>query len=167
MDFQTKRQSKKYGKLCYRVAWGLTMAWMLFIIACIVVIVVTPKPITTHDTKGDFWIMLLFISPLFIGFGFAIFGQYFLDKRTRYKRMIIKYRQRRFFHQIMEYIRVFDLNKAIDTYDELLRDHDLRRFVYPIIITKLIDSTDEQQHKNGIKLLNKILEANSPDDIKF
>lgn len=167
MDFQTKRQSKKYAKLYFRTAWYVIIAWMLFIVACVVALILAPKPLTSHDSKGDFWIMLLFISPIFIGLIFAIFGQYFLDKRTRYKRMIIEFRQRRFFQQIMEHLRVYELSKAIDVYDELLRQRDFRKFVYPIIITKLIDSTNENEHKQGLKLLNGILEKYSPADVNF
>ena len=81
--------------------------------------------------------------------------------------MIIEFRQRRFFHQIMGHIDAHELNIAIDKYDELLRNRDFRKFVYPIIITKLIDSMDENQHKNGLKLLTNVLDKYSPNDVNF
>ena len=166
MDFQTKRHYKKRAKQYFVLAYETIIAWALFLLACVVLIIVTP-PVTNHNSKGDFWMMLLFISPLFIGLTFAIFGQYFLDKRRNYKAQILEYRQRKFFTQTMNFITSGKLNEAIDVYTDLVTKHEYRRFLYPYFLCEFLHSTDENQRQKGEEKLAVVLKAYNPNDINF
>jgi hypothetical protein len=106
---------------------------------------------------------LPFITAVVLGY----IGQEYLNKRIRYKKQINEYRQRRFFTQIIDLLRINNLNDAIVIYEELLTDRNLRKFVFPLLINSLMNSTDENQHNKGVKILNGILEDYNPEKIIF
>jgi len=166
MDFKTKRQSKKYAKQCFRIAYAFVIFFFLSVAAGVIIILATPV-VTNHESRGDFWMMLLFISPLFIGLGFGIFGQYFIDIRRKYKAQILEYRQKRFFTQTMSLITSGNLNEAIDVYNYLVTKSNYRDFLYSYFICELLHSTNEVQRKRGEKILASVLQKTDPNDIKF
>jgi hypothetical protein len=168
MDFKTKRQCKKYARLYFSLAWGLTIFFAFFMIACITLLVVMPSTRQSTDNgKGDFLVMLLFVTPLILGMGCGFIGQFFVDRRSKYKANIIEYRQRKFFIQTMNLITSGKLNEAIDVYTELVTKQDFRRFLYPFFLNEFLHSTNEDQRKKGEERLAVVLKAYNPDDIKF
>jgi len=168
MDFKTKRLYKKRAKQYFCLAWGLTFFFILFIIACITLLVIMPSTRQNTDNgKGDFWMMLLFVTPLIFAMISATIGQYFVDRRRKYKADIIEYRQRKFFTQTMNLITSDKLNEAIDVYTELVTKQDFRRFLYPFFLNEFLHSTNEDQRKKGEERLAVVLKAYNPNDIKF
>ena len=168
MNFKTKRHYKKMARIYFTIAWAMTIAWILYVITCIVIIVVTSHPnAPTNDNKGGFFILILFLLPLITAVVLGWIGQEYMNKRIRYKKQINEYRQRRFFTQIIDLLREDNLNDAINIYEDLLIDRDFRKFAFPLLINSLMNSTNEDQHNKGVKIFNKVLEDYNPDKIVF
>jgi ABC-type multidrug transport system fused ATPase/permease subunit len=165
MDFATKRHYKKMARIYFTIAWSLAITWILYIVACFVIIIVTNVP--SHNDNVNFLFFLLFLLPFITAVVLGYIGQEYLNKRIRYKKQINEYRQRRFFTQIIDLLRINNLNDAIVIYEELLTDRNLRKFVFPLLINSLMNSTDENQHNKGVKILNGILEDYNPEKIIF
>ncbi|MFA5207450.1 MAG: hypothetical protein WC428_02220 [Candidatus Paceibacterota bacterium] len=166
MDFKSKRLYKKRAKQYFCLAWGLTFLFFLFGMACIIALVTSTHLI--DNSKGDgFGIMLLFVSPLIFAMISGIIGQFFVDRRCKYKAQILEYRQRKFFTQTMNLITSGKLNEAIDVYTELVTKQDFRRFLYPFFLNEFLHSTNEDQKKKGEEKLATVLEIYNPNDVKF
>jgi hypothetical protein len=167
MDFKSKRLYKKRAKQYFVLAYGVTIAWVLFLVACLVILLQAKPLHQGHDDKASFGVMLLFMSPLIIGVACGFIGQYFVDFRSKYKAQIIEYRQRKFFTQTMNFITSGKLNEAIDVYTDLVTKSEYRRFLYPYFLCEFLHSTNEDQRKKGVERLAVVLQAYDPNEIKF
>lgn len=140
---------------------------MALLTLSLVALCTIPVHSESHNNKGDFWLMLLYISPLMLGLVSGFIGQYFVDKRRKYKADIIEYRQRKFFTETMNLITSGKLNEAIDVYTDLVTKQDFRRFLYPFFLNEFLHSTNEDQKKKGEERLVVVLKAYNPNDVKF
>ena len=165
MDFKTKRRYKKTARIYFSLAWTLAVTWMLYIVACFVIILVTNHP--THNEKVSFLFFLLFLLPLIIALVLGYIGQEYLNKRVRYLRQIKQYRQKKFFTAAIILLRKGNISEAIYIFDELLTDRDYRKFILPLIICENTHSIEDKRKKIGNKKLDEILTEFSPDKIKF
>lgn len=165
MNFSTKRHYKKMARIYFAIAWALAITWMLYIVACFVIIIVTNHP--THDDKGSFFMLLLFLLPLITAIILGYIGQEYLNKRIRYLRQIKEYRQRKFFTDAIILLRNHNISEAVYIFNKLLTDHDYRKFIVPFIICENTHSTEDKRKKIGNKKLDEILTEFSPDKIKF
>lgn len=168
MNYKTKRRYKRKAKLFFSLAWGLTILWVL-IITYGIYLVFTLQHLSNNNKEdvGFGVLFIIYIFPLILGLIFGMIGQYYVNKRIRYKVQIKEYRQRRFFTQVIDLLRIDNLNDAINIYEDLLTDRDLRKFVFPLLIKGLMNSTDEDQHDKGMKILNSVLENYNPEKIIF
>jgi peptidoglycan/LPS O-acetylase OafA/YrhL len=168
MDFSTKRHYKKMAKIYFAIAWSLAITWMLYIVACFVIIIVTPhKNLPTHDEKVSFLFFLLFLLPFITAVVLGYIGQEYLNKRIRYLRQIKEYRQRKFFTDAIVLLRSGNISGAIYILDELLTDHVYRKFIVPFIICENTHSIEDERRELGNKKLNEILAQFSPDKMLF
>ena len=165
MDFKTKRRYKKTARIYFSLAWTLAVTWMLYIVVCFVIILVTNHP--THNEKVSFLFFLLFLLPLIIALVLGYIGQEYLNKRVRYLRQIKQYRQKKFFTAAIILLRKGNISEAIYIFDELLTDRDYRKFILPLIICENTHSIEDKRKKIGNKKLDEILTEFSPDKIKF
>jgi hypothetical protein len=168
MDFSTKRHYKKMAKIYFAIAWSLAITWMLYIVACFVIIIVTPhlnQP--AHDNKGGFFILILFLLPLITAVVLGWIGQEYMNKRIRYKREIEEYRQRKFFTDAIVLLRSGNISGAINILDELLTDRVYRKFIVPFIICENTHSIEDERRELGNKKLDEILAQFSPNKIVF
>ena len=165
MNFSTKRHYKKMARIYFAIAWALAVTWMLYIVACFVIIIVTNHP--THDEKVSFLFFLLFLLPLITAVVLGWIGQEYVNKRVRYLRQIKEYRQRKFFTDAIVFLRCGNISEAIYIFDELLTNRDYRKFILPLIICENIHSIEDKRKEIGNKKLNGILTEFSPDKIIF
>ena len=168
MNFKTKRHYKKMARIYFTIAWAMTIAWILYVITCIVIIVVTSHPnAPTNDNKGGFFILILFLLPLITAVVLGWIGQEYMNKRIRYKKQINEYRQRRFFTQIIDLLRRGNITDAVIIYNKLLTDDTFRNFTFPFIICESIHSSDDNRKKIGTDKLYDILEKYNPENMIF
>jgi peptidoglycan/LPS O-acetylase OafA/YrhL len=168
MDFSTKRHYKKMAKIYFAIAWSLAITWMLYIVACFVIIIVTPhlnQP--TRNEKVSFLFFLLFLLPFITAVVLGYIGQEYLNKRIRYLRQIKEYRQRKFFTDAITLLRSGNISGAIYILDELLTDHVYRKFIVPFIICENTHSIEDERRELGNKKLDEIVAQFNPDKMLF
>ena len=146
----------------------MAIAWVLYIVACFVIIIVTsPKNLPTHDEKVSFLFFLLFLLPLITAVVLGFIGQEYINKRIRYKEQIKEYRQRKFFTDTIVLLRSGNISGAVYILDELLTDRDYRKFIVPFIICENTHSIEDKRKELGNKKLDEILAQFNPDKIVF
>lgn len=158
MDFKTKRSNKKLAKISYVLAMLLIASFFieLFILAI-------------SKTKIENTIVnysMVFSPLLFAMISFVIYA-HASNELNSYKYKIKKYRERKFFMEIINSVIAGNLDHAICLHRSSLHNHELKLFSKGFIRSAQFHSKDHADvinAKNGIK---EMFEFYNPDDIIF
>jgi hypothetical protein len=165
MNFKAKRYCKKMARIYFSLAWAVTIIWIFSLIGSFIIIAVNQP--SNIPIRGDFFVFLFLLFPLFLGLILGFIGQDYANMRIKYKKQINQYRQRRFFTQIIDLLRRGNIIDAVIMYNKLLKDDTFRHFIFPLIISESIHSSDDNRKKIGTDKLYDILEEYNPEKIIF
>lgn len=163
MDFKTKRRNKKFAKLFVTLAYSMVILMVIIFVAII---------ISINNKNGlhqlsDAVKIIIFVSPLILGWIFALLGVFYMRNRLDFKVKIKLYRQRKFFLQALTLLSDNKLNEAINVHDNLLTDNLFKAFILPLILAKMSEIGTDEQKTNAENRLNEIFKEYSPEKVKF
>jgi len=164
MTFTEKRQAKKIARRLFILGYTLMFAFAILSIGGLIGAVVIETEVQVSVT-----LIALLCGSLMIGaLVSSIIGQHYLNKRVAYKQGIAMYRQYSYFTNSINLIieggkEAYD--KAVNTYELIHSDTELRTFVFSFIVTSNYFSKDKKLIEKGQKRLISILDSYDPEKV--
>jgi len=166
MNFKTKRKYKKYANIFFILAY--LMAIIFFMIMASMVL----YAIKVSKSDSPILILTLLLSPIILSMVFGFIGSAYRNERLFYKAKIKEYRQRKFFKQIINLIKINNFKDAKNIYNTLITEKEYKRFLYPYIVAASIyayayTESDIERSRYGEEKLQAVLEFYDPNKIEF
>jgi hypothetical protein len=166
MNFKTKRKNKKYAKIYFILAYSMVI--ILFMVMTLMIVHV----INISKLHSILLVLTLMLSPIILGMIFGFIGSLYYNERMMYKAKIKEYRQRKFFKQIINLIKVNNFKDATKIYNTLITEKEYKRFLYPYITAAAIyayayTQDDIERSRHGEEKLQTILDFYDPNKIEL
>lgn len=160
MDFQTKRKNKRMLILYTKITGYCILTFLLGFILIMAFHKYIPD-VVRYILGG-----IVICSP-FVGLILGVMGQSHQYTLLRYSRNIREYRTRKLFILCHKLILEGKYREAVDIYNQMPNNSDMKNFLEAYLICHLVNSDDFELNEMGNMHIKQILELHNPDKINF